>query len=144
MLPHSQGHFILGFKTGVWTIRPLLAAALAAACFTTLYAAMLTTALFVRSTALSAAVGGIVFVAGIVAGYRSTIAPMFEEGPSRAIFNAVTLPLPRIGALGKTCFELAGSRPIDSGALASLLLGFFVFSAATLAIGAWRFEQRDF
>src|SRR5205085_5127352 len=100
---------ILGFKTGVWTVRPLAAAALAAASFATLYAAMLTTAMFVRSTALSAAVGGLVFIVGIVAGYRRSLALLFEEGVSRNAFNIVTLPIPRIGALGKICAEVAGS-----------------------------------
>jgi Cu-processing system permease protein len=135
---------ILGVKTGVWTARPLLAALLGTVSFAAIYAAMLAAALFVRSTALSAAVGGLVFVAGIVAGFRAQIAPMFEAGAGRASFEVVTLALPRVSTLANTSAALAGSEAIDPRGLALLLTGFLVFGLAALALGVWRFEQKDF
>lgn len=135
---------ILGVKTGVWTLGPLWAALLAVANFATVYAAMIATALFARSAAVSAAAGIALFIAGIVAGLRSEIAPLFEEGAGRRAFELWSMLVPRVSTLGTSAVDLAAGRTIDGGALASLLGGFCVFSLAVLAAGAWRFEQRDF
>lgn len=135
---------ILGVKTGVWTWAPILAALLAVANFATIYAAMITLSLFARGTALSAAGGGLLFIAGIVAGFRQQLSPLFDEGVGRRSFELATLLVPRVSQLGKSAVYLAGSRDVDPGALLTLLAGFVVFSLGTLAMGAWRFEQRDF
>ncbi|HZA50790.1 MAG TPA: ABC transporter permease subunit [Myxococcaceae bacterium] len=135
---------ILGLKTGVWTWGPILAALLAVANFATLYAAMVASAIFARSTALSAAVGTSLFAFGIIAGLREQIAPLFEEGLGRAAFEAATRAVPRVSTLGTAAIDIAGARPIDQGGFALLIAGFGVFALAVLALGAWRFEQRDF
>lgn len=135
---------IFGVKTGVWTPGPILAALLAALTFAALYAGMLTSALFARSAAVSAAVGMILFVAGICAGYRASLASMFEEGAGRSVFKAVTLLLPRVSALADAGADMAASAPLEVHSLGSLLAGVFVFGLGVLALGAWRFEQRDF
>jgi hypothetical protein len=136
--------FILGIKSGYWTARPLVAALLAGVSFASIYAAMLAVALFVRSAAMSAAAGGILFVAGIVASYRQKILPMFEPGFGRGTFKAVTALLPRVAALADTAAEIAGSGKYDQPALYSLLLGLALFAGAVLALAIWRFEQKDF
>ncbi|MHB8876884.1 MAG: ABC transporter permease subunit [Myxococcaceae bacterium] len=135
---------ILGVKTGVWTLRPVVAALLSVASFATLYAAMLATAMFARSAALSAAVGVLVMVLGIIAGYRAEIAKVFEPGAGRAAFSAATLLMPRVSSLADASAKLAGSEPVDLGAMSRLLAGFFLFSLGALALGVWRFERRDF
>ena len=135
---------ILGIKSGFWTARPLMAAALGGAAFAAIYAAMLTMALFVRSAAFSAAAGGLLFTAGIVASYREKISPMFEPGVGRGIFRAVTSVLPRVAALADTAAAIAARDAVDRGALWSLLVGLVFFAAAVLAIAIWRFEQKDF
>jgi ABC-type transport system involved in multi-copper enzyme maturation permease subunit len=135
---------LLGVKTGVWTTGPLISALLATVNFATVYAVMITTALFARSAALSAGSGVIVYVVGILAGLRLEIAPLFEEGWGRSLFEGVTRVLPRISTLGKFAIDLAGGRPIDLPVLVSLLAGFAVFGLGVLSVGAWRFEKRDF
>ncbi|HZA14080.1 MAG TPA: hypothetical protein VE618_06275 [Myxococcaceae bacterium] len=117
---------------------------LAVANFATLYAAMVASAIFARSTALSAAVGTSLFAFGIIAGLRAQIAPLFEEGVGRAVFEAATRAVPRVSTLGTAAIDIAGARPIDQGGFALLIAGFGVFALAVLALGAWRFEQRDF
>jgi ABC-type transport system involved in multi-copper enzyme maturation permease subunit len=135
---------ILGVKTGVWTWGPILAALLAVANFATMYAAMVASAIFARSTALSAAVGASLFAFGIIAGLRDQIAPLFKEGLGRAAFQTATLVVPRVSKLGMAAIDIAGARPIDHAALALLMAGFGLFALALLALGAWRFDQRDF
>lgn len=135
---------ILGVKTGVFTARPILAALIASVTFAALYGAMLVAALFVRSAALSAAIGGALFIAGIIAGYRDRIDTFFASGVARACFRAVTLLLPRVSTLADASADLAASAPVDRAALGSELLGLLVFGLAALSFGIWRFEQKDF
>lgn len=135
---------ILGVKTGVWTAGPLLAALLASAGFAALYAVMLTTATLVRSAALCAAAGGLCLVGGILASYRANLAPLFEEGPSRSAFRAVTVLLPRLSALADAGADLAASAPLEVRSLAGLLAGVVVFGLGALALGFWHFEGKDY
>jgi Cu-processing system permease protein len=135
---------MLGVKTGSWTIKPIVAALLASVSFAAVYSAMLTSALFVRSAALSAAAGGGLFVLGIIAGYRSQLFRMFEAGWGRDSFKMVTLVLPRISTLADTSAALAGSQPVSGEVLGSLLLGLGAFAMGSLMLGIWRFEQKDF
>jgi len=135
---------LLGIKTGVWTTGPLLAALLATVNFATVYAAMLCVTVFVRSAALGAGSGVALYVVGIIAGQRRDIAPLFEEGWGRDVFEAVTLLFPRISSLGTFAIDLAGGREIVATALVSLLAGFVVFSLGVLSVSTWHFEQKDF
>ena len=135
---------ILGVKTGVWTARPVLSALIAGVTFAALYGAMLTTALFVRSAALSAAVGAFLFGAGIVAGYRGNIDAAFEPGVARALFRGATLLLPRVSTLADAAAQIAASTPLDRVSFGAELAGVAVFGLAALAFGIWRFEQQDF
>jgi len=135
---------ILGVKAGLWTLGPVLSALIASVCFAAIYAAMLTTALFVRQAAVSAGVGFLVFFGGILAGVRSDIAPMLDKGFGRSCFLAVTLVLPRLSAVATAAADLAGSTPMPVRSLAALLGGVFVFGLGVLALGIFRFEQKDF
>ncbi|HVG58527.1 MAG TPA: hypothetical protein VNA24_08225 [Hyalangium sp.] len=135
---------IFGVKTGYWPIGPLVAALLACGSFAAVYAVMLTTATLVRSAALCAATGFLTFVAGIIAGYRSSIAPVFEEGLSRKLFLAVTAVIPRLSALATASADLAASQPLGVKSLELLLAGVVVFGLGVLAVGLWRFEGKDY
>jgi Cu-processing system permease protein len=135
---------LLSVKTGVWTARPLFAAVLGGVAFAALYAPMLTAALFVRSAAFSAFVGGVFFVAGIVASYRLEIGRLFEAGFGREAFRVLTVGLPRVGTLADSAAAIAGSKAVDWTQLGQVLAGVGVFALAVLAAGVWRFEQKDF
>jgi ABC-2 type transport system permease protein len=122
----------------------VLSAVLAGVTFSAIYGAMLTVAVFLRSAALSAATGGILFVSGIVAGYRSSLLGVVEAGWGRTVFNVLTFPLPRISRLADACAALAKSEAVDALPLVRLVVGLLAFGAASLAIGVWRFEQKDY
>src|SRR6185436_18997529 len=89
---------VLSVKSGVWTLRPIVAAVMSCFAFSAVYGAMLAAAVFVRSAALSAAVGGVVFVLGIVSSYRAVISELFT-GVASHVFLFVTAPFPRIANL---------------------------------------------
>lgn len=135
---------ILGVKASLWSWGLITAAALAAVTFCGIYAAMLTAALFVRSAAVNAAVGFLLFLSGIAAGYRHDVMSAFEPGFSRTLFSAYTVLLPRISALADAGAELAANSPLELRSLTVMLLGVIVFSLGVLSLGVHRFEQKDF
>jgi Cu-processing system permease protein len=135
---------ILGVKTGVWNPRLIAAALLASTSFAALYGAMLTGALVVRSSALSAVIGLGLFALGIVAGHRGDMAPVFEEGFARKAFEALTLFLPPISKLAEYASRFASQANAPLGEVAGRLLGLLVFGVASLLVGVWRFEEADF
>jgi Cu-processing system permease protein len=135
---------ILGVKTGVWTWGPIHAALLAAANFAPLYAAMLCSAVLVRSAALSSGAGWLLFVAGLLAGERDKVRELFSEGVGQALFDGVSLLLPRVSTLGGAAIELAAGQPLDGPPLWSVLTAFAAFSLALVSLAIWRFERRDF
>lgn len=135
---------ILGLKTGAWSAGPVVAALLASASFATIYAAMLATSVFLRSAALSAAAGGLLFVAGIVASWRDAVGELFGDGLARTLFDVFASVCPRIGSVATAAQELAMGQPVDGAGLARLLVGMVVFSTSMLALGLWWFDERDF
>jgi len=135
---------ILGVKTGVYTIRPILGALLASVTFCAIYGAMLAVAVVVRSAAISAATGILLLIAGIIAGYRDRLDSFFESGLARKAFQGVTLFLPRVSTLANASSDLAGSLPLDGPAIASQIAGLAIFGFAALALGIHIFEQKDF
>ena len=135
---------IFGVKTGYWTAGPVIAALLACGSFAAVYAVMLTTATLVRSAALCAAAGFLIFVGGIIAGYRTSIARVFEAGLSRKLFEGVTLLLPRLSSLADASADLASSQPLEVKSLETLLVGVVVFGLGVLSVGFWRFEGKDY
>lgn len=135
---------IVWAKTGVFGWAPVVAALLGSAGFAALYAVMLAVAIAVRSAALSAAAGGILFVAGIVAGSRRSLAPLFSSGPSRQVFLALTAPLPRLSALGGQAGRVAEGLPIDLAQLGVQLGGTLLFALAALSLAIHLLERKDF
>lgn len=135
---------ILGFKAGLWAWGMIIAAGLAAISFCAVYAAMLATALFVRSAAVSAAVGFLLFISGIFAGYRHDVMKAFEAGFGRTAFQAYTAILPRVSSLADAGADIAASLPVELRSLSSMLIGVVVFGFGLLSLGVYRFEQKDF
>lgn len=135
---------ILGIKAGVWTTGPFVAALLVTVAFSAIYGAMLAVAVWVRSAALSAAVGYFLFFAGNLAGMKETLLPLFQEGFGRESFRIAAAILPRFSALGRDAMAIAGSKIVDWGALAVDAAGTVAFGLAALALATWRFEGKDY
>jgi Cu-processing system permease protein len=135
---------ILAIKTGIWNLRPILGALLGVVTFAALYGTMLAVAVAARSAALSAASGAALLILGIIAGYRDALGELFENGVARAVFEAVTLLLPRISTLASSAALIAANEPVVGADLLRLLLGVALFGAGALAIGIHRFEQKDY
>lgn len=135
---------ILGLKTGVWTFGPLLAAVLAGISFSAVYAAMLTTAVFVRSAALSDFVGFLLFGLGVVASYREQLVKFFRPGLATSLIRGGLAIMPPIAALGDAAAHIAGSAEIALPRLLALIAGVLVFGAAIFSVGALRFDRKDY
>lgn len=135
---------IVWAKTGVFGWAPVAAAALGALAFTGVYAVMMAAAMAARSAALSAAAGFAVWIAGIVAGNRGAIAPLFEPGVARGAFLALTAPLPRLSQLGSHAARVANGLPLDLRELGIQAGGTALFAAAALAVALAAFERKDF
>lgn len=135
---------LLGVKIGVWNARLLLGSGVGWVGFCALYAVMLTSNFFVRSAALSGALGVVTLILGVVASFRESIAVTLNAGVGRELFSWAMLPIPRLGTLATVSARLAASEPLESGMVSRLLVGCFIFSAALLSVAAWRFERKDF
>ena len=133
---------ILGLKTGVWSAAPILAGLLASIAFAAIYGVMLAAATFVRSAALAGFVGAVLFVLGVIAGYRDTTAQGFESGWGRATYEGLTLFLPRISALA----DVAGGVTAQPSPLVVVRLaaGVLAFGLAALCVGIWQLNRKDF
>lgn len=135
---------VFGFKTGFWTPALLAGSLLGVAGFCALYAAMLTSAFFVRSAAASSAVGILVLVMGILASAREPIEETLEAGVGRTLFHYGVQPFPRLWKLAEQCVRLAGDDSFNAPLSARLVGGSLIFSFGMLAVAAWRFEKKDF
>jgi Cu-processing system permease protein len=135
---------IVWAKTGVFGWAPVASALLSAAGFSAIYAVMVAAAVAVRSAALSAAAGGLVFLAGIAAGARRALAPLFSPGPSRSVFLAATAPLPPLSALADHADRVAQAMPLELGKLAAQLGGTALFALAVLSLAMALLERKDF
>ncbi len=135
---------ILGLKTGIWTLRPIVAGLLSTVAWAAVYATMLIAATLVRSAALSAGIGGIVFIGGIIASNRESMLGLFAPGLGKMVFSFLSMLFPRLSTLGAACAQIASSQPVNTGALASVLAGFFVFTATAVALAIMSLERQDF
>lgn len=135
---------LLGVKTGVWNPQLLVGSGVGWIGFCSLYAAMLTTNFFVRSAALSGALGVVTLILGVFASFRESIAVAMNEGIGRTLFSWSMLPFPRLGTLATVSAQLAASETVDLNMLGRLLAGCVIFSVALLSVAAWRFERKDF
>lgn len=135
---------VFGFKTGFWTPALLVGSLLGLAGFCALYAAMFTSAFFVRSAAASSAVGLITLLMGVLASARETIEATLEPGIGRALFHYGLKPFPQLWKLADQSIRLAGDDGFNLALSARLVAGSLIFSLGMLAIAAWRFEKKDF
>lgn len=135
---------ILGIKSGVWTWGLVTGAAVAWLGFAAVYAAMLTAAVWVRSVALSAAVGIVVLIAGVIATFRAEMSVAINAGFWRQAFLALTLVFPPLGRLPEIAAQASVGHAIDTWALLRLMVGCLAFAGALLAMATARFEGKDY
>lgn len=134
---------LIGAKTGLWMWQLFGSALLCTVAFASVYAVMLGTVTLVRSAAMSAALGGVMFILGIISSNRLAIAPFITEGWGRTGFEALTSVIPRIASLGL----LAANPDLDPERLAqlpSLLTGMVLFTVAVLTLGLTHFDSKDY
>jgi ABC-type transport system involved in multi-copper enzyme maturation permease subunit len=135
---------VLGAKTGVWTLRPLFSGLLGIIGFAAIYAVMLTTAVIVRSAALSAAVGAFFYLCSIIAGYRDAISEGINAGWARTTFRILSGLVPRLSSLAEQSAHLASSEALNFSVLGAVVGAFVLFVAIVMASAVWVFERKDY
>jgi ABC-type transport system involved in multi-copper enzyme maturation permease subunit len=135
---------VIWAKTGVLSWGPMASSALAALGFASVYAVMVLSAVVVRSAALSALAGFVVFIAGLIAGNRNALSPLFSAGPGRGAFLFLTAPLPHLSSLARVGALVAEAQPVHADSLAALLTATIVFALALLALAIALFERKDY
>lgn len=133
---------LVGVKAGVWS--PLLLAGALGSCvaFASVYGAMLASAVLVRSSGLSAAIGVGLFFAGNLL-TRPGAATLFDEGWKRTLFLAAVAPLPRLWGVAEIGPALSGLVAFDASLLRTAL-GTLLFGVACVMLALWQFERRDY
>lgn len=135
---------VLALKAETFSLLPLWGALLSTLGFFAVYSVMLTAAVWVRSTPLSAAAGALTIVLGEIARHRETLAAALEPGLGRWLILALTAPLPRLSALADTAAAIAGGEELAWGELLRQTSGTLLFGLAVLSLGMWRLQRRDF
>jgi Cu-processing system permease protein len=135
---------LLGSKTGLWNGALLEGALVGWVGFCAVYAAMLASAFFVRSAALSAAVGLGTLVLGVVSSEREAIAALFEPGVRQGLFRVAVTPFPRLATLATTAAHLSTGLHVPALTTAKLLAGALLFAASLLLVAVYRFERQNF
>ena len=135
---------IMGVKTSVWEPSIVVSACLSAITFASVYAAMLTTAIFTRFTPLIITVGLAIFVAGLLSTVRHDIGDDIETSWLSNLVMLVLSVFPRIARISQYAMDVAGGKPYTLIAVLRSLSGILLFAFATLTVGIWRFERKDF
>ncbi len=133
---------LLGVKSGVWSSCIVSGSLSVCLAWSAVYGAMLASAVFVRSAALSGSVGIGLFVAGLGLTH-SSVAGLFAAGTMRSIYLALIAPIPRFWTIARVGPVLAGFDVWDAD-LVRTLLGTIIFGAACVILAIWEFERRDY
>ena len=135
---------IMGVKTSVWEPSIVVSACLSAITFASVYAAMLTTAIFTRFTPIIITVGLSIFVLGLLSTVRHDIGDDMAWPWIGDLAILILSVFPRIARISQYAMDVAGGKPYTLIAVIRSLSGILLFAFATLTVGIWRFERKDF
>lgn len=135
---------VLGLKTGIWSTGILIATSLSSVTFAAIYAAMLTTAVFVRYTPVIIIAGLCVLMGGILASNIEFIQPEIETLWLRDLLGTLSHFIPRVARVSHYAADIAGDMPIEPAMLIRSLTGMIFFGLSMLCLGLWHFERKDF
>ncbi len=124
---------VFWFKAEVFLPEFIYAGGLAVVTFLPIYAAMLLSAVIVRSTALSAAAGVSVFIMGLFASYRDVTAAAFSNSWVRASVDGTLRLFPPIATLAEHPTETAPQ-----------MMGTLVLALALVSLAIFVIEGKDF
>ena len=135
---------VLGLKTGIWSTGILIATLLSSVTFASIYAAMLTTAVFIRYTPVIIMAGLAVMFGGILASNIEVFMAEIETLWLREFVGSLSHFIPRVTRVSHYAADIAGDMPIEPAMLMRSLSGMIFFGLSMLCIGLWHFERKDF
>lgn len=135
---------VLFWKTSFVTAAPIAGAGMAVLGFMAIYALMLLASSLVRSAALSAGSGLMLYLAGLFTSNREEFLGWFRSGTTRSVLEVVTAPIPRLGTLADVGAQVASGAPLQDGVLLPLVGGVLVFAAAAVAAACFVVSGKDY
>jgi Cu-processing system permease protein len=135
---------LVGGKTGIWSARPVVAAACGALGFACVYGVMIAVSVATRSGVISMAAGLATMTLGTLAGLRDVVAPLFGNGLGHETFLLGTRILPPISRLGVMSADIAAGRSVGPQAMVTLVASLGLFLLGGVGLACWLFERRDY
>ena len=143
---------IMGFKTDVWIWKLIWTAFFSMVAFSSIYAAMLSIAVFKRYKPLIILSGLLIFCFGIMEYTKNDIAKSFDIFWLGNIFKTILIFMPKTLVLSGHSIEIIYDvkfenipQFIDSVKyIVPNIFGNLILSLAFLSIGIWHFEKKDF
>ena len=134
---------VLAWKAGIATIAPLAGAIAASIAFGAIYAGMLLATTLVRSSALAAGTGLLLYIISVATSSREDVLQLFERGWVRDVAAVVMAHLPRLRGVADLGARLASSADVDWATSGIALGTTLLFAATALAAAAWVVQRRD-
>jgi ABC-type transport system involved in multi-copper enzyme maturation permease subunit len=135
---------ILFWKAQFVTAAPAVGAAVAVLGFMSIYAAMLLTATWVRSAALSAGAGMLLYFAGILASYRADFLGWISSPLTRTVLDGVLAPLPKLGSLADIGRAAATGGSMTELGVPVVVGGVLLFAAAAVTAACFVVTGKDY
>jgi ABC-type transport system involved in multi-copper enzyme maturation permease subunit len=132
---------ILGWKTGIWEPRFLLAIFTTVLIFSILLSVIVLIGAAWESPAVATMIPVALMIMSPILAQKSTMEKLLSSEFSRNIWRGLYHALPKIYELGAITRQVTLKQPVDNW---TPVWSSLLFGAVTLGIGLWIFSKRDF
>ncbi len=135
---------VLFWKAGFFTLSPIIGSLMAVLAFMAIYAMMLLATTLVRSAALAAGSGMMLFLFGAVTSDREAFASIFRDGTMRTMVEWLIAVFPRFHSLASFGAEAAGGQTIVWTPFWPLAGATIAFSIGLVGLACFVVQGRDY
>jgi Cu-processing system permease protein len=135
---------VLFVKAKTFTLAPVAGAAMALIGFGSIYAVMLATGALVRSAAVAAGAGLVVYVLGVAVAGKETMLTWTTSKAARLVIDAVLTPVPNLQALADVGAGVAVGEQVALAAVAPVVGGAIAFAAFAVVVACAVVRAKDY